>query len=63
MPRSDTLIAVNFSSRPYVLRNAPRGGAVLAPNPIMASNVPAIAANPAAGDRIEITGTTMRVPD
>jgi hydroxybutyrate-dimer hydrolase len=127
--RNDTLIPVNFSSRPYVLRNAevegaasrlryievtnaqhfdsflgfpgysnsyiplhvyfnramdamwahlrsnaalpphqlvrttPRGGAALAPNPIAASNVPPIAATPAAGDRIEITGTTMRLPD
>jgi hydroxybutyrate-dimer hydrolase len=127
--RSDTLIPVNFSSRPYVLLNAqregaasrvryievtnaqhfdsflgfpgysnsyiplhlyfnramdavwanlkngtalppsqlvrttPRGGAATAPNPIAASNVPPIAANPAAGDRIEITGATMRVPD
>jgi hydroxybutyrate-dimer hydrolase len=127
--RSDTLIPVNFSSRPYVLRNAqvegaasrlryievtnaqhfdsflgfpgysnsyiplhvyfnramdamwahlktgaslppnqlvrttPRGGTLAAPNPIAASNVPVIAATPAAGDRIEITGTTMRLPD
>jgi hypothetical protein len=36
---------------------------VLAPNPITASHVPAIAANLAAGDRIEITATTMRVRD
>jgi hydroxybutyrate-dimer hydrolase len=127
--RSDTLIPVNFSSRPYVLRNAlvegansklryievtnaqhfdsflgfpgysnsfvplhlyfnramdamwahlrsgtalppnqlvrttPRGGAALAPNPISATNVPAISASPAAGDRIVIEGSTMRLPD
>lgn len=126
--RSDTLIPVNFSSRPYVLKNAaveggnsklryievtngqhfdaflpfagydtryiplhvyyiramdamwahlkngtalppsqvvrttPRGGTSPAPA-IAASNVPAIAANPAAGDRITITGSTMTVPD
>ncbi len=126
--RSDTLIPVNFSSRPYVLKNAmvegaasklryievtngqhfdsflpfagydtryiplhlyyiramdamwaylkngtalppsqvvrttPRGGTSPAPA-IAAGNVPAIAAAPAAGDRITISGTTMTVPD
>ena len=126
--RSDTLIPVNFNSRPYVLKNAtvegansklryievtngqhfdsflpfagydtrfiplhlyyvramdamwahlksgaalppsqvvrttPRGGTSPAPA-IAASNVPAIAANPAAGDRITISGSTMTVPD
>lgn len=126
--RSDTLIPVNFASRPYVLKNAvvegaasklryievtngqhfdsflpfagydtryiplhlyyiramdamwahlkngtalppsqvvrttPRGGSSPAPA-IAASNVPAIAASPAAGDRITISGSTMTVPD
>lgn len=126
--RSDTLIPVNFTSRPYVLKNAtvegagsklryievtngqhfdsflpfagydtryiplhvyyiramdamwahlktgaalppsqvvrttPRGGSSPAPA-IAASNVPAIAANPVAGDRITISGSTMTVPD
>ncbi len=126
--RSDTLIPANFSSRPYVLKNAtvegaasqvryievtngqhfdaflpfagydtryiplhlyyvramdamwahlktgaalppsqvvrttPRGGTSPAPA-IAASNVPAIAASPAAGDRITISGSTMTVPD
>jgi len=127
--RSDTLIPVNFSSRPYVLKNAqvegaasqlryvevtngqhfdaflpfpgydtrfiplhlyyvramdamwahlktgaalppsqvvrttPRGAATVGANPIAPSNVPAIAAAPAAGDRITISGSTMTIPE
>ncbi len=127
--RSDTLIPVNFSSRPYVLRNqqvegansrlryvevtngqhfdsflpfagydtryiplhlyyiramdamwahlkngtalpgsqvvrtTPRGGTPGAANAIAASNVPPIAAAPAAGDRITVTNTTMTIPE
>lgn len=127
--RSDTLVPVNFSSRPYVLRNSqvegaasrvryvevtnaqhfdsflpfagydnrfvplhlyfnraldamwahlktgaalppsqlvrttPRGGNPGAANAIAAGNVPAIAANPAAADRIVVEGRTMRLPD
>ncbi len=45
-----------------VVRTTPRGGTSPAPA-IAASNVPAIAATPAAGDRITITGSTMTVPD
>jgi hypothetical protein len=45
------------------VRTTPRGGAALAPNPISATNVPAISASPAAGDRIVIEGSTMRLPD
>ena len=127
--RSDTLIPVNFSSRPYVLRNSqvegagsrlryievtnaqhfdsflpfagfdtryiplhlyyvramdamwahlktgaalppsqvvhttPRGSAAVGANAITAANVPAIAAAPAAADRITVTATTLTVPD
>jgi hydroxybutyrate-dimer hydrolase len=127
--RSDTLIPVNFSSRPYVLRNqqvegaasklryievtngqhfdsflpfagfdtryiplhlyyvramdamwahlkngaalpgsqvvhtTPRGGTPGAANAITATNVPAIAATPAAADRISVTATTLTIPD
>ena len=127
--RSDTLIPVNFSSRPYVLRNSqveggnsrlryvevtnsqhfdsflpfagfdnryvplhlyfiramdalwanlknstalppsqvvrttPRGGNPGAAPALTAANMPAIAASPAAGDRIVIDGGTLRVPE
>ena len=127
--RSDTLIPVNFTSRPYVLRNSqlegtasklryvevtnaqhfdaflpfagydtrfvplhlyfvramdamfahlkrgtalppsqvvrttPRGGIAGAATAITVANVPAIAANPAAADRIVIDANTLRVPD
>ncbi len=127
--RNDTLVPVNFSSRPYVLRNSqvegaasrvryvevtnaqhfdaflpfpgydnryvplhlyfnraldamwahlktgaalppsqlvrttPRGGNPGAANAIAPGNVPAIAASPAAGDRIVIEGSTLRLPD
>lgn len=127
--RSDTLIPVNFSSRPYVLRNSqvegagsrlryvevangqhfdsflgfpgydsryvpmhlyyiramdamwatlkngtalppsqvvratPRGGSPGAAPAITAANVPAIAAAPAAGNAITISGNTLQVPE
>jgi hydroxybutyrate-dimer hydrolase len=127
--RSDTLIPVNFSSRPYVLRNSqvegassklryvevtngqhfdsflpfagydnryvpmhlyyiramdalwatlkngtplppsqvvratPRGGSPGAAPATMAANLPAIAAAPAAGNAITISGNTMQVPE
>jgi hydroxybutyrate-dimer hydrolase len=127
--RSDTLVPVNFSSRPYVLKNAqvegansklryvevtngqhfdaflplagydtryipmhlyyvramdamwahlkngtalppsqlvrttPRGGTAGAATAIAGSNVPAIAASPAAADRFTINGSTLVVPD
>ncbi len=127
--RSDTLIPTNFSSRPYVLRNAqvegaasrvryievtnaqhfdsflglagydtrfiplhvyfnramdamwahlrtnaplppsqvvrttPRGGTPGAAPAITPASLPAIAASPAAGDRITIEGNTLRLPD
>jgi hydroxybutyrate-dimer hydrolase len=46
-----------------VVRTTPRGGAAGAANAIAASNVPAIAASPAAGDRITLSGSTMTVPE
>ncbi len=46
-----------------VVRTTPRGGTPGAANAIVAANVPPIAANPAAGDRITITGSTMAIPD
>lgn len=46
-----------------VVRTTPRGGTPGAANAIAASNVPAIAANPATGDRITIDGSTLRIPD
>jgi hydroxybutyrate-dimer hydrolase len=127
--RSDTLIPVNFSSRPYVLRNSivegsasrvryvevtnaqhfdaflpfagydnryvplhlyfnraldamwahlktgaalppsqlvrttPRGGAPGAANTIAATNVPPIAANPPAADRISVDGSRLLLPE
>lgn len=127
--RSDTLIPVNFNSRPYVLRNSqvegagsklryvevtngqhfdsflpfagydsryvpmhlyyiramdamwatlrngaalppsqvvratPRGGSPGAVPAILAANLPAIAATPAAGNAITITGNTLQVPE
>jgi len=127
--RSDTLIPVNFSSRPYVLRNSqvegasskvryvevangqhfdsflgfpgydsryvpmhlyyiramdamwatlkngtplpasqvvratPRGGSPGAAPAITAANVPAIAATPAAGNAITISGNTLQIPE
>lgn len=46
-----------------VVRTTPRGGAAGAAPAITAANVPAIAAAPAAGDRITIDANTLRVPD
>ena len=46
-----------------VVRTTPRGGTPGAANAITAANVPAIAAAPAAGDRITVTATTMTIPD
>ncbi|NSX05045.1 D-(-)-3-hydroxybutyrate oligomer hydrolase [Cupriavidus gilardii] len=46
-----------------VVRTVPRGGAPNTPAPaIQPSNVPGFAANPAAGDRIEVTGGIVEVP-
>ncbi len=45
-----------------VVRTTPRGGTSPAPA-MTADKLPAIAASPAAGDRITISGTTMTVPD
>jgi hydroxybutyrate-dimer hydrolase len=50
-----------------VVRTTPRGSAAVGANAIAASNVPPIAANPPAGDRITLSGspvpTTMVIPD
>ena len=46
-----------------VVRTTPRGAAAVGANPIAASNVPPIAANPPAGDRITLSGSTMTIPD
>ena len=46
-----------------VVRTTPRGGTPGAANALTAANVPAIAAAPAAGDRITVTATTMTIPD
>jgi hydroxybutyrate-dimer hydrolase len=46
-----------------VLRTVPRGGTPGAAPALTAANVPPIAANPAAGDLITMTGSTLRVPD
>jgi hydroxybutyrate-dimer hydrolase len=46
-----------------VVRTTPRGGTPGAANAIAASNVPPIAATPAAGDRITVTSTTMTIPE
>jgi hydroxybutyrate-dimer hydrolase len=46
-----------------VVRTVPRGGTPGAAPALTAANVPAIAANPAAGDRITFSGTTLNVPD
>jgi hydroxybutyrate-dimer hydrolase len=46
-----------------VVRTVPRGGAPNSPAPaIQPSNVPGFAANPAAGDRIEVVGGIVEVP-
>jgi hydroxybutyrate-dimer hydrolase len=46
-----------------VVRTTPRGGSAGAAPLITGANVPAIAAAPPAGDRIEIDANTLRVPD
>ncbi len=46
-----------------VVRTVPRGGIPGAAPAITLANVPSIAANPAAGDRIEFSGNTLHVPD
>ncbi len=46
-----------------LVRTTPRGGTPGAAPPLAASNVPAIAASPAAADRITIDGNTLRLPD
>jgi hydroxybutyrate-dimer hydrolase len=46
-----------------VVRTTPRGGTPGAANAIAATNVPVIAANPPAGDRITIDGSTLRIPE
>jgi hydroxybutyrate-dimer hydrolase len=46
-----------------VLRTLPRGGTPGAAPALSAANVPVIAAVPAAGDAITMSGTTLRVPD
>ena len=46
-----------------VVRTTPRGGTPGAAPAIAASNVPAIAATPAAGDTITFSGNTVTIPD
>lgn len=46
-----------------VVRTVPRGGTPGAAPAITAANVPPIAAEPAAGDLITMSGRTLRVPD
>ncbi len=46
-----------------VVRTVARGGLPGAAPAITLANVPSIAANPAAGDRIEFSGNTLHVPD
>jgi hydroxybutyrate-dimer hydrolase len=46
-----------------VVRTVPRGGTAGAAPALAASNVPAIASAPAAGDAITYTGSTILVPD
>jgi hydroxybutyrate-dimer hydrolase len=46
-----------------VVRTLPRGGSAGAAPAISASNVPAIASAPAAGDAITYSGSTIHVPD
>jgi len=45
------------------VRTTPRGGTPGAANAITSANVPAIAAAPAATERISIEGSTLRLPD
>lgn len=46
-----------------VVRTLPRGGVAGAAPAITAANVPAIAATPASGDLITMSGSTLRIPD
>jgi hydroxybutyrate-dimer hydrolase len=46
-----------------VVRAVPRGGAPGAAPPIQAANVPAIDANPPAGNRITMSRRTLHVPE
>ena len=46
-----------------LVRTTPRGGTPGAANAITSANVPAIAAAPAATERISIEGSTLRLPD
>jgi hydroxybutyrate-dimer hydrolase len=46
-----------------VVRTVPRGGTAGAAPAITAANVPAIAASPATGDAITMSGTTLVIPD
>ena len=46
-----------------VVRTTPRGGPPGSAPQIAASNVPPIAQNPAQGDRITFSGTTLTIPD
>ena len=46
-----------------VVHTTPRGGTAGAAPALTASNVPVIAANPAAADRITVTATTLTIPD
>jgi hydroxybutyrate-dimer hydrolase len=46
-----------------VVRTVPRGGTTSPAPAITAANVPAIAASPAAGDAITMSGTTLVIPD
>jgi hydroxybutyrate-dimer hydrolase len=46
-----------------VVRTTPRGGTAGAAPAITAANVPAIAASPAASDRISFGGGVLVVPD
>jgi hypothetical protein len=70
--RSDALLPVNHTSRPYtalnksvegVVRTVPRGGTPGAAPSITAANVPPIAAAPAADNLITMSGMTLHVPD
>ena len=46
-----------------VVRTTPRGAAAGVTNALTAAHVPAIAASPAAGDRITVTATTLTIPE
>ena len=46
-----------------VVHTTPRGGTAGAAPALTASNVPVIASNPVAADRITVTATTLTIPD